>query len=89
MVGGLLGGASQRGQGFGGYIDFLFNSGKKIAETFSGHKIPGTLKDGKLVFDKNAIPQSGEAWFLLQRSQSRICHHEKCSIWSRCKMCKA
>jgi hypothetical protein len=42
------------------YFDFLLNSWKKIAENFTGHNIPGILKDGKLVFDQNAIAQSGQ-----------------------------
>jgi hypothetical protein len=43
-------------------LDFLFNSGKKIAEAFTGQKVPGTFKNGKLVFDKNAFLQSGRRW---------------------------
>jgi hypothetical protein len=66
VVGGLLGG-TQTGQGLEGenkqtghgYLDFLFNGGKGIAETFSGHKIPVSSKGGKLVLDKKAIAQSG------------------------------
>jgi hypothetical protein len=80
VVGGLLGGA-QTGQGFfdplfkpqtgHGYLDFLFNSGKKIAEAFSGQKVPGTFKNGKLVFDKNAFPQSGRGWNTFIKSLNR------------------
>jgi hypothetical protein len=55
-VGGLLGG-TQTGQGFfdprkpplGEYIDFIFNAGKGSAETFSGQKVPGHFKNGKLL----------------------------------------
>jgi hypothetical protein len=42
-----------------GYLDFLFNAGKGIAETFGCHKIPVSSKGGTLVFDKKAIAQSG------------------------------
>jgi hypothetical protein len=57
VVGGLLGGAPQTGQGLfdvirdprkapgGGYIDFIFNAGKSIAETFTGQKMPGHFKN--------------------------------------------
>jgi hypothetical protein len=69
VVGGLLGGAqTQTGQGFfdgkpgSGFMDFLFNSGKKVAETISGQKIPGHMKNGKLVLDKKVFAQSGKGF---------------------------
>ena len=61
VVGGLLGGTqTQTGQGFGsGYMDFLFNAAKGVAQTFSGQKIPAHMKNGKIVLDKKALAQSG------------------------------
>jgi hypothetical protein len=79
VVGGLLGGAPQTGQGFFnpgkppglGYIDFLFNAGKGIAETFTGQKMPGSFKNGKLVLDKKALAQSGQGWNSFLKGLSR------------------
>jgi hypothetical protein len=59
VVGEFLRGAPQTGQGLRGYFDFLFDSGKKIAETFSGPKITVIFKGGQVVIDKKKIPQSG------------------------------
>jgi hypothetical protein len=61
-VRGLLVGAPQTGQGLKGYLNFWLNSGKKIAETFTGQNIPCTFQDGKLVLDKNVIALSGKGW---------------------------
>jgi hypothetical protein len=70
VVGGLLGGAPQTGQGFFnprkpsglGYVDFLLNANKGIAQTFSGQKVPGHFKNGKLVLDKKALAQCSQGW---------------------------
>jgi hypothetical protein len=52
-------------------VDFLFNAGKDIAETFTGQKMPGSFKNGKLVFDKNAFPQSGRGVKRVKRVKRR------------------
>jgi hypothetical protein len=41
-------------------VDFLFNAGKGIAETFGGQKVSGSFRNGKLVLDKKA--QSSRGW---------------------------
>jgi hypothetical protein len=78
VVGGLLGG-TQTGQGFFnprkppglGYIDFLFNAGRGIAETLTGQNMPGSFKNGKLVLDKKALAQSGQGWNSFVKGLSR------------------
>jgi hypothetical protein len=79
-MGGLLGG-TQTGQRLGGiienkqtghgYLDFLFNTGKGIAETFSGHRIPVSSKGVKLVFDKKVIPQPGRGVRCVKRKKKQ------------------
>ena len=86
LVGGLLGGVqggAQTGHGMfdflrdprkrpgGGYIDFLFNAGKGIAETFTGQKMPGHMKNGKLILDKKVLGQSGKGWNSFVKGLSR------------------
>jgi hypothetical protein len=83
VVGGLLRGAPQTEQGMfdflrdprkrpgGGYMDFIFNAGKGIAETFTGQKMPGHFKNGKLILDKKALAQSGQGWNSFVKGLSR------------------
>jgi hypothetical protein len=83
VVSGLLGGALQTGQGMfgflrdprkrpgGGYMDFLFNAGKGIAETFTGQKMSGHFKNGKLILDKKALTQSGQGFDSFVKGLSR------------------
>jgi hypothetical protein len=47
-------------------MDFIFNAGKGIADTFSGQKVPGSFKNGKLVLDK-----SGQGWNSFVKGLSR------------------
>jgi hypothetical protein len=58
VVGGLLGGAPQTGQGIQkghGYIDFLLNASKGIAETFTGQKVPGHFKNGNSFWIRRSL----------------------------------
>jgi hypothetical protein len=74
VVGGLLGGAPQTGQGIQkghGYIDFLFNASKGIAETFNGQKMPGHFKNGKLILDTKALAQSGRGIKCVKRKKKQ------------------
>jgi hypothetical protein len=56
VVGGLVGG-TQTGLGLGGnkqtrhgYLDFLFNASKGIAEMFGGQKVPCSFKKRNICF---------------------------------------
>jgi hypothetical protein len=76
-VGGLLGG-TQTGQGLRenkqtghGYMDFIFNAGKGIAETLGGQNVPGLFKSGKVVLDKKVIAQSGRGVKRVKRIKRR------------------
>jgi hypothetical protein len=76
VVGGLLGG-TQTGQEFFnprkppglGYIDFLFNAGNGIAQTFTGQKCPATLKTENWFWIRRPLP--GKGWNSFVKGLSR------------------
>jgi septum formation inhibitor MinC len=52
-------------------MDFIFNAGNGIAETFTGQKVPGHFKNGKLILDREALAQSGRGWNSFVKGLSR------------------
>jgi hypothetical protein len=53
-----------------GFVDFLFNIRKKVAQALSRKNLPGTLKGGKLIIDENAFSHSGRGVGVKKKKQT-------------------